>query len=1718
MKGTSIHIICKSLKKAFQWAQLTLLVLLVTIGVQTTSSGQQFPVRVNTFITPPYSIYLSDYTAPESNSLTVMLSLRDLDRPQYQTKLRIKLEGSNGITIQTIPGYTPPPIVLSGGITETLTGYDLRNYLNPDNLEFEGITRADFIRSGTLPEGFYTLTVEALDYNRNVVVSNSGMANAWFVLNDPPLINLPFDGEKVRVTDPQNVMFSWTPRHTASPNAAFNTEYEFKLVEIYPEGRNPNDAILASNSIYQTTTTTTSLNYSIIEPLLIPGRTYAFRIRAYDIDGRDLFKNQGYSEVYTFKFGEACKAPENVTGEAPDPDRMKVSWDTQNNHTEYVLRHRKQGSSEWFTEETFLDAVMVPGLETSSAYEYQVQARCEFQESEFSPIEKVTTPEIDEDEFACGSDFVPVDISTSPLLVPLLPAMTIKTADFRIIIKEAKQNQDGTYAGTGWAMIPWFELATVRVKFNNIRINSQLEVFDGRIVTVYSNNSRFVLEDDTPLSEAGTTGDSDSEDFTDPVDDFFDGYDFIDTVEVDYDITDVTTNDDGDIVITYEDANGDLQEEIIDIDDDESGDILVTDESGNSWAVDENGDVSESPANEPDPISDPAQVDYIVQFTPSANQSYGFDYKTFNGGEYDELTIQEEDYTVAYKSVESARTDIVTAVTSRAEFPTEVGFKSQDGLVTSSPGQNNNEKQISINGKYAGYEETIDAYVNIEADGEDEELLVGRLNVVTYDKVSPRVVIVPVNGVTPPNAEEIANTLNGIYKQAVVEWHVRVEETYEVNQNTISGLTDGQSGMVSSYTPNMRSFNQAFRDNGPQMDDNAFYLFLVSGADAGLGGFMPFKRQFGYIFTDELDNYTLEKAIAHELGHGAFRLRHTFSPEDFKANQNSTDNLMDYAGGTQLKKYQWDLIHSPENMNGWFEEDSEGALDEAEEFGALAKIEELLSDSYVTIVDINDSEIDLATHGFPLPSGLAVEFTELSKIVLDHRGGLYGFQLQNGDYYSAIRIKDTQRVVGYINRDAEYTPKINGGEFLSEHFEYIRMFRYELVELKTGKTVYTKVKDQIDQSTVLGNCECTYTWTYEGSNKGFYDPIEAILVPSENEFLGCTGSDCQQVEGVASGMAMNFFLEVQKLTDNYNENELVDLANYLDNLLEDKKYRFYGDGLEAFAGGSNIAPFIMEYIVENNLLSIDKFTGSSGFPHIIDKNRDDYIIVSKIDLWEDIPENYNENSLDFKRNTTYQYSGQDLIVRQHYKSLGDNVYLDALYEMEKDGMATPLSQFDVHEQYVACFKTNSAIFAWTSYFANTVADIVEVGAAYQVVRMTTAFLKSAKSTKKSWLKKLIDYIRSKIDLSALENLISKIDNLNLKNLANSLKSGDNLIIKKSAAGEKISINTFHGRDFTEIAVIEDNALILRHEQVLDDGAEIVSSQKIADDIEVRRPNGEVIDGEVEYIVDDSGRGWFRVKSGKWSNFPNVSKLSPEALIHIDNWSETLITKLDNALERYPGIHSEIIENTQLLDEFSLFGTNWEGKYGVKMNFIDGLVSGPEFQKMIDDVIPTLKNGKQPQNIQDLGRVFDQEYAIEAEIAFRNGTFEKLPHLETYYDDGYEIVSGQVRIKSGVNSNVTVEVRPDVLLFKTNTLGEIVTSSSIWKECKIRSSSPPTGNQATVFDLLKNNTVSKNELEFEVLSNNATLVNLGLPKGSTMGFEKINQVSIKDGNFDIISIY
>ena len=75
------------------------------------------------------------------------------------------------------------------------------------------------------------------------------------------------------------------------------TEYEFVLKELPDNGAAPQAAFAYGNEIYRTRTRHTTLNYTHLEPILLPNRRYAWQVQAIARDGVDelgLFEHGGF--------------------------------------------------------------------------------------------------------------------------------------------------------------------------------------------------------------------------------------------------------------------------------------------------------------------------------------------------------------------------------------------------------------------------------------------------------------------------------------------------------------------------------------------------------------------------------------------------------------------------------------------------------------------------------------------------------------------------------------------------------------------------------------------------------------------------------------------------------------------------------------------------------------------------------------------------------------------------------------------------------------------------------------------------------------------------------------------------------------------------------------------------------------------------------------------------------------------------------------------------------------------------------------------------------------------------------------------------------------------------------------------------------------------------------------------------------------------------------
>ncbi len=343
---------------------------------------------------------------------------------------------------------------------------------------------------------------------------------------------------------------------------------------------------------------------------------------------------------------------------------------------------------------------------------------------------------------------------------------------------------------------------------------------------------------------------------------------------------------------------------------------------------------------------------YQIQFAedPNLDQTLaftGFDSRSSQSSfaEYEKLELNKTPYYVAWKAVKTAQPVSILTYTqneqsfdggnirfkdytgSAVQIDTASSVEASDGNQSSNGGYTSaSARFIQVKGMVDEQVQPYSAFMDHTTEtGETEEVEVGRLNVIAYPELQKTLYIIPVNDASVPSPEDAQAELNKIYGQAAANWIIHIQSpAFNINtEDYLRGMDYTESGYFSSYPEKCKTFNDEYKKDN-DIDKDAYYIFLIKGSQSDRQGFMPFKKHFGYVFVDRTDDVL--HTMAHELGHGAFHLRHPF--DEFAVNEGTTDNLMDNHPnkGKMLRKYQWDYIHHPESMIGWLQDDEESSI------------------------------------------------------------------------------------------------------------------------------------------------------------------------------------------------------------------------------------------------------------------------------------------------------------------------------------------------------------------------------------------------------------------------------------------------------------------------------------------------------------------------------------------------------------------------------------------------------------------------------------------------------------------------------------------------------------------------------------------------------------------------------------------------------------------------
>lgn len=585
------------------YSKLIALAAGVCIGLFAMPSGyaQSFAVQSSTQLIPAYSVYLSDYATPGNEKLQVILVQRDLTQPSYQIRLVMVVELNGQVIMRTSRTFNPRPISLDPGIPTVISGAELSPYLDSRNIDFVGYSRDQYERTKALPEGSYRLCFIAYDYRRqDVQVSNDGCSFYYLSKNEPPLTNFPVCGNRIQINNPQQIIFSWLPRNTSSPNSAAETQYEFALYETRPAGRNPNDVVLTTQPVFRTVTDLTQLVYGPGEPLLFEGMNYVWRVRAMDKNGRDAFRNNGYSEVCTFRYGGFdpqfdIGVVKNLQAIGEADRRGRVWWET-GEYDGYKVEYKKSGKDyrgeeyQWYYNNVpaTQGEIKVYDLEPDTEYQARVTAKKNNSFGPYSEIIKFRTkpPAV----YQCGENNLPQITPANPIAYASA-GMVINARGFDMTLVEiAPLNQPGYYKGIGFINNKFFGGARFYTKFDHIFIDENRNVAGpDRIDLVTEGVANMIQQQLADQKQKALEYEGEQNKFEQQSDSDFQEQIF-DTITIDS----IMVNSAGEIVIVEGNGSETIIQQPVNSQTGQKENIKIVDGVGNQWTVDKEGNVNQT--------------------------------------------------------------------------------------------------------------------------------------------------------------------------------------------------------------------------------------------------------------------------------------------------------------------------------------------------------------------------------------------------------------------------------------------------------------------------------------------------------------------------------------------------------------------------------------------------------------------------------------------------------------------------------------------------------------------------------------------------------------------------------------------------------------------------------------------------------------------------------------------------------------------------------------------------------------------------------------------------------------------------------------------------------------------------------------------------------------------------------------------------------------------
>ncbi len=266
--------------------------LLLFFGIMLLTIEARAQLNLAVQMDPNPSPYISDWRA---NPNTIRFIATNSTNANVEVRFVGYIEGdARGKVAETVNDAPIPPVIVPPGTT-IFNAVDV-HMLDEGVVVYSGPTSQEVRRSGRLPEDNFRLCIQLMAYNApHAMLTPELCARFDIRLITPPMLIAPANSGEVK-TAPG---FQWSVVQLGLGEFA---RYELTVVEVDPGQKNYAQAMKSNLPLIQRETNISAYQILPADPQLEKGHFYAWQVRAFDLQDRYMFANDGLSEIWVFEY------------------------------------------------------------------------------------------------------------------------------------------------------------------------------------------------------------------------------------------------------------------------------------------------------------------------------------------------------------------------------------------------------------------------------------------------------------------------------------------------------------------------------------------------------------------------------------------------------------------------------------------------------------------------------------------------------------------------------------------------------------------------------------------------------------------------------------------------------------------------------------------------------------------------------------------------------------------------------------------------------------------------------------------------------------------------------------------------------------------------------------------------------------------------------------------------------------------------------------------------------------------------------------------------------------------------------------------------------------------------------------------------------------------------------------------------------------------------